>query len=35
MQVQPWMCNGVKDIPSEESKEHLKDLQKRLQENVQ
>lgn len=35
MEVQAWMNNGVKDIPSEESKEHLKDLQKRLQDTVQ
>lgn len=35
LEVQPWMNNGVKDIPSEESKETLKDLQKRLQDMVQ
>jgi hypothetical protein len=35
MEVQAWMNNGVKDIPSEESKEHLKDLQKRLQDIIQ
>jgi hypothetical protein len=35
MKVQSWMCNGVKPVPSEESKEELKTLQERLKENVQ
>ena len=32
LQVQPWMNNGVKDIPSEESKQNLIEFQKRLKE---
>lgn len=32
LQVQPWMNNGVKDIPSEESKQNLIEFQKKLKE---
>ena len=30
LQVQPWMNNGVKDIPSQESKDAVKELHERL-----
>jgi len=33
MEVQPWMNNGVKPIPSQESKEAVTDLLERLRED--
>jgi hypothetical protein len=35
MEVQAWMNNGVKPIPSQESKEAVTDLLERLREDRQ
>jgi hypothetical protein len=33
MEVQPWMNNGVKPVPSQESKEAVTELLERLRED--